>query len=261
MSLRDPRERSQRGSVQQSAVLAQPAGEPATLFEASWRDFVYSEVWSRPGLDRRARFLVALAGTACAGGPAHVLEGYVRGALLNRELTAAELREGALQVAVYGGWSAGALLDECATRVFRALKLPAPTYAPLCAEPWEPAERIAEARALFERFACTPSPSPFTAYLEVGVLEFVFGELWPRTALDQRARRWLTITCVAHSAAVQPIRSHCYSTLASGDATREELHELVLQFGIHAGWPKAAVLHGAVLEMADRVAKGLPFEP
>jgi len=207
------------------------------------------------------RLLVAMAGAACAGGPAHVLESYVRGALVNGELTLAELREGALQVAVYGGWSSGALLDECVTSVADALDLPAAGHAPLAPESWEPAARIAAARKVFERVACTPSPPPFSAYIEVGVLAFVFGELWTRPALDQRARRWLTVTCVAHSAADLPIRSHCYSTLASGDATREELLEFVLQFAIHAGWPQAAVVQSAILEQAHRVAKGLPFEP
>ena len=235
--------------------------EPRTRFEASWRDFVDAEVWSRPGLDLRARRLVAIAGAACAGGPAHVLEGYLRDALADRALTLAELREGALQVAVYGGWSAGALLDECATRVAAALRLPSAEFEPIRGEIPEPAARIAEARAVFERIACTPSPPPFAPYIEVGVLDFVFGALWTRPALDQRARRWLTITCVAHSGVDLPIRSHCYSTLASGDATREELLEFVLQFAVHAGWPKGAVLQSAILAMADRVARGLPFEP
>ena len=153
------------------------------------------------------------------------------------------------------------LLDEWVTRVAGALKLPASSHAPIRAEPWEPELRIAEARAVFERVACTPSPPPFSAYIEVGVLNFVFGELWPRAALDQRARRWLTLSCVAHSGAELPIRSHCYSTLASGDATRDELLEFALQLAVHAGWPKGAVLQRAILEMAERVAKGLPFEP
>ena len=232
-----------------------------TPFEASWRDFVDAEVWSRPGLDLRARRLVAIAGAACAGGPAHVLEGYLRDALADRALTLAELREGALQVAVYGGWSAGAWLDECLTRVAEALGLRDADHAPIRALGQDPAVRIAEARAAFERIACTPSPPPFAPYIEVGVLGFVFGALWTRPGLDQRARRWLTVTCVAHSGVDLPIRSHCYSTLASGDATREELLEFALQFAIHAGWPRAAVLQTAILAMADRVAKGLPFEP
>ncbi|HXK22874.1 MAG TPA: carboxymuconolactone decarboxylase family protein [Myxococcota bacterium] len=260
MSLHDPRERSRRGSELQSAVLAQPECEPATLFESSWRDFVYAEVWSRPGLERRARYLVAIAGAASAGGPPPVLEGYLRGALESGELTLDELREGALQVAVYAGWSAGALLDECLTRVASARKPRASSYAPLSAEPGDAAARIVSARAVFERVARTPSPPPFSPYIEAGVLGLAFGELWTRAALDQRARRWLTLTCVAHSAAQMPIRSHSYSTLASGDATREELHEFVLQLAVHAGWPRAAVIHGAILEMAERVAKGLPFE-
>lgn len=238
------------------------AVEPATLFEASWRDFVDAGVWSRPGLDRRARFLIAVAGAACAGGPSRVLEGYVRGALESGELTLAELREGALQVAVYGGWSAGALLDECVTRVAGALDLPPSSDAPIRAEPSALAERMARARAVFERVACMPGPvPPTTPYNDVGVLGFVFGALWTRPGLDQRARRWLTITCVAHSGADFPIRTHSYSTLASGDATREELLEFVLQFAIHAGWPKGAVLQAAILAMGDRVAKGLPFAP
>jgi 4-carboxymuconolactone decarboxylase len=234
--------------------------EPRTPFEASWRDFVLGEVWSRTGLDRRARFLVAVAGAACAGVP-RVLEGYLRGALETRALALAELREGALQVAVYGGWSAGALFDECLTRVAGELNLPDSDFAPIRGEAREPAVRIAAARAVFERIACTASPPPFAPYIEVGVLDFVFGALWTRPALDQRARRWLTITCVAHSGVDLPIRSHCYSTLASGDATREELLEFALQFAIHAGWPRAAVLQTAVLAMAERVAKGLPFSP
>ena len=260
MSPHDPRERSRRGSELRSAVLAQPVDEPATLFESSWRDFVYAEVWSRPGLDRRARYLVAIAGAACAGEPAR-LDAYVRGALENRQLTPVELRESALQVAVYAGWSAGALLDECVTRVFGALGLPDPGCEPIRAERSDPAARIAEARAVFERVACTPSPPPFTPYLEAGVLHFVFGELWPRTGLDSRARRWLTLTCVGHGGAERPLRSHCYSALASGDVTREELLECVLQFAIHAGWPKGAVMQGVILQQAERVAKGLPFEP
>src|SRR5262249_38493380 len=152
----DPRERSRRGRAEQEAVLARETGEPATLLETSWRDFVYAEIWRRPGLDRRARYLVAIAGASCAGGPAHVIDGYVRGALVNRGLTPVELSEGALQVAVYGGWSAGVLLDESVTRMLGALELPAPGFAPLRAEPRELAVRIAEARAVFERVARTP---------------------------------------------------------------------------------------------------------
>lgn len=78
--------------------------------------------------------------------------------------------------------------------------------------------------------------------------------------LDQRSRRWITLVGVAESAAVIPIRSHIYAAMASGNCPAEEMQEFVLQYAIHAGWPKGSVIQGAVLEMAKRVAAGLPFE-
>src|SRR3546814_1648601 len=42
----DPAQRTQRGIDNQSELLGTPAPEPRTLFEASWRDYVYAEVRS-----------------------------------------------------------------------------------------------------------------------------------------------------------------------------------------------------------------------
>jgi 4-carboxymuconolactone decarboxylase len=47
--------------------------------------------------------------------------------------------------------------------------------------------------------------------------------------------------------------------MASGNATREEMNEFVLQYALHGSWPKASVMQATVIEMSDRVAKGLPF--
>src|SRR3546814_1331949 len=93
-----------------------PAPEPRTLFEASWRDYVYAEVWSRQGLDRRSRLVISIASAACTGASPKILEGYVRGALTLGELTLAELREATLHLAVYGGWSRAEPLDAAITR-------------------------------------------------------------------------------------------------------------------------------------------------
>ena len=49
-----------------------------------------------------------------------MLDGYVRGALKLGELTLAELREAALHLAVYAGWSRGVALDTAVTRVAEA---------------------------------------------------------------------------------------------------------------------------------------------
>jgi len=259
-TLLDPVERTQTGVRYQTELLATPAPEPRTLFEASWRDYVFAEVWSRPGLDRRSRFLIAISSAACSGAPAATLDGYVRGALTLRELSLSELREAVLHLAVYGGWSRAALLDAVITCVAGALGLPPAPYAPIRGEPWDPKVRHAEGSANFKAVMMFGGPPPVTAYFESGIVNFVFGEMWMRPGLDQRARRWITLTCVADSASTTPIRSHTHSAMASGNATRDEMLEFVLQYAIHGGWPKASVMQQAVIEMSDRVAKGLPYE-
>jgi 4-carboxymuconolactone decarboxylase len=260
MSLLDPAQRIATGIRQQTESLAAPAPEPTTLFEASWRDYVFAEVWSRPGLDRRSRYLIALSGAACSGASAQILEGYIRGALTLGELTLSELREAVLHLAVYGSWSRAAPLDTAVTRVADSLGLPPVPYEPIRAEPWDVETRHAEGRRNFEAVMVFAGPPPVTPYFEAGIVNFVFGEMWMRSGLDQRARRWITLTCVADSSAETPIRSHAHAAMASGNATREEMFEFVLQYAIHGGWPKASVMQQAVIQMSERVAKGLPFE-
>jgi len=84
--------------------------------------------------------------------------------------------------------------------------------------------------------------------------------MWMRPALDQRARRWITLVGVADSSASTPIRTHTYAAMASGNASISEMQEFVLQYAIHGGWPKASVMQAAVIEMGKLVAKGLPYE-
>lgn len=259
MSLLDPTQRTQLGVQQQSELLGKTAAAPTTLLEAAWRDFIFAEVWSRPGLDRRSRFLIALAGSACEGCSNDVVEGYVRGALTTGELTLPELREAALHLAVYAGWSRGTALDSAITRVAHELDLPPADIPPIRAEAWDPKQRLAEGAANFTAVMTFPAPPPVTPYFEGGINNFVFGEMWMRPGLDQRARRWITMVGVADSASTTPIRTHTYAAMASGNATTAEMQEFVLQYAIHGGWPKASVMQAAVSEMGKRVTEGLPY--
>lgn len=259
MALLDPQERIERGTKAQAELTATALSTPATLFEASVRDYVYAEVWTRPGLDLRARFLISLAGAACEKDPAAALN-YARGALANEELTVSELREAALHVAVYGGWTEGALFDKAVTDAVSELGLSDPGQPGIRTEAWDPTERHEKGSAEFIEAMKFGGPPPHTAYFEGGILNFVFGEMWHRSGLDQRSRRWLTLVGVGNSAARTPIRSHVWSAMASGNASKEEMFEFVLQYAIHAGWPKGSVMQSAVLEQAPRVEEGLPFE-
>lgn len=67
-------------------------------------EYCWDEIWNRPGLDRRSRSLLNL-GMITALNRAHELRAHVRGAI-NNGITAQELREVFLQVAVYCGFPA-----------------------------------------------------------------------------------------------------------------------------------------------------------
>ena len=79
--------------------------ERTTPFTEDFQDFItryaWGEIWSRPGLDRRARSIVTLTALV-ASGREHELEMHVRAALVNG-LTADEIGEVLLQCAVYCG--------------------------------------------------------------------------------------------------------------------------------------------------------------
>jgi 4-carboxymuconolactone decarboxylase len=253
----DPKERSARGAAIQAEVTGRAAPAPGTPVEESWSDFVFAEVWNRPGLDRRARYLVAIAGTAICGDLA-MLDNYVRGALQDKQLSLLELREAALHMCLYGGWTRGGLIDAAATRAQQALGLPPVTCPPIRASEWDPEVRTADGMAEFTNvmtFSGGPSASPFLEAIN----NFVFGEMWCRPGLDQRSRRFLTLVGVSESSSEIPIKSHIHSAMASGNCTADEMQEFVLQYGIHAGWPKASVIQSVVWEMAKKVADGLPW--
>jgi 4-carboxymuconolactone decarboxylase len=259
MSLLDPAQRAQRGAAIQAQATGAPAREPQTPHEESWRDFVFAEVWNRPGLDRRARYLIAMAGAALTGAHGATLDGYVRGALSSGELTLGELREAALHLSVYGGWSRGAALDEAITRGARQLGLPPAECNPLRLHPWDPDTRTRQGQTEFVAVMTFPGGPSATPYLEA-INNFVFGEMWGRyDGLDQRSRRWITLVGVCESAAEIPIKSHVHAAMASGNCQPGELQEFVLQYGIHAGWPKASVVQGVVIEMIKKVDAGLAW--
>jgi 4-carboxymuconolactone decarboxylase len=260
MTLLNPQERTQRGIKQQATILANPVAEPRTLFESSWRDYIFAEVWTRPGLDVRSRYLVSIASAASADTPPEILQGYVRGALAQNILTLIELREVALHFAIYGGWSRGAVIDAAITAVVDELGLAEDDFVPLRAEPWDPQVRLQDGAAGFHHVMTFGGPPPAMPFFEGGILNFVFGEAWEREGLDQRGRRWVTLVGVADSSSDVPIRTHIYAAMASGNASVTEMNEFVLQYAIHSGWPRASVLQGVVIEMAEKIKNGLTWD-
>ena len=84
--------------------------EPSSPFLEMTVDFVFGEIWTRPGLTRKERRWIALT-AAAANGQAEITQVHVRSALASGDISAEELREFVLHFATYQGWPKGAILS------------------------------------------------------------------------------------------------------------------------------------------------------
>lgn len=123
-------------------------------------------------------------------------------------------------------------------------------------ETWIDADtRRAAARSEYERIMTTPSPDPVSAYIEVGVIGFVFGEMWRRGVLTPRDRRWITLSCLGAVDSAYPIETHVWAALNSGDIPNEDFDEFVLHFATQLGWPKASALATSGMTSMIKIAR------
>ncbi|MDB5447794.1 MAG: hypothetical protein JWQ97_3111 [Phenylobacterium sp.] len=91
-------------------VLGRAPTPPRTPLTEAARDFVFAEVWSRPGLDRRSRRWITLS-AVCAAGCEFPIRTYLEAALVSGEITESELREFALQFAVFQGFPKAVMVE------------------------------------------------------------------------------------------------------------------------------------------------------
>jgi 4-carboxymuconolactone decarboxylase len=96
--------RRQHGHDWYEFVMHTPAPTAATPFLGNGiLDFVFAEMWSRPGLDMRSRRWITLA-CVCAADTVYPIEGHIYAALKSGDVTLEEINEFALHFAVYLGW-------------------------------------------------------------------------------------------------------------------------------------------------------------
>jgi 4-carboxymuconolactone decarboxylase len=233
--------------------------ENPSAAEAVMLDFLFAEVWPRPGLNRRDRRFVTLPCVAAADaeGP---LRDHVYAALNSGDVSIIEMRETVLHFAVYGGWPKASrfniMVDEQWDRIHRERGEQSPPPEPLLplTTPSDPEARLVVGEQSFRDINCVPFvPVRDNPYSGAGILNFVFGEMWLRPGLGVKERRLVTVACVAFQDAPIPILSHVYAALKSGDVTFDEMDELALHFGAYYGWPKASHLSQVIEEQKQRV--------
>jgi len=247
-------DRRTRGEATYLEVMGTPPAASQTPYDgAGVLDFVFADVWNRPGLSRRARRLVTLTcvGAADAEGP--IVE-HVYAALKSGDLSIDDMHEFVLHFAVYCGWPKASFMNSTVLAQW-ALICEEEGREPPSTEPrplWRPEltmdQRIEGGAKCFAWINCVDAPPRDTAYVHSGILSFVFGEVWQRPHLTVRDRRFMTIAAVGLDDTIIPIRSHVFSGLKSGDVAYDELIELVLHFAVYSGWPKASFLNQVVVE-------------
>ena len=247
-------ERRRLGTATYEEVMCRGFDEAETPFSGSGLlDFVFADLWNRPGLSRRAKRLVTLSCVSAADTQAPIVE-HVYAALKSRDLSIDDMHEFVLHFAVYCGWPKASFLNATVLEQWEEIcreegnEIPSREPRPLWRPDLSVEERIRGGEECFAWINCVPAPPKDTAYVGSGILPFVFGEVWQRPFLSVRDRRFLTIAAVGLDDTIVPIRSHVYSGLKSGDVSFEELKELTLHFAAYAGWPKASFLNQVVLE-------------
>lgn len=232
-----------------------PAHEPpavTTPFGRAARDFLYGEVWSRPGLSRRDRRWVTLTCVAAADAP-QPIEDHVHAALATGDIELEAMLEFVLHFAVYCGWPKASHLEGAIgrqwDRVHRERGEQTPPWPQLADDTLGPGvwdERLKRGVEEFIDVNLQPAPPANSPYRHAGILNFVFGHVWQRPGLTRRERRIITVASVALDDSPIPLRSHVTAALHSGDVTKEEMDEIVLQFAAYYGFAKGEALADAV---------------
>ncbi len=231
---------------------------PASAQEQATLDFVFGQVWPRGGLSRRQRRLVTLA-CVCGATAPDAVDAHMYGALASGDLTLDELLEFVLHFAVYCGWPKASQAESSlrlqATRLSgeRSEEVTWPVLANESLGPRDPEVRLAKGEECFADINLCPAPPRDSPYFQAGILNFVFGHVWQRPNLARIDRRLITIPCVGLSGAVTPIHSHVGSALRSGDVSRLEMDEIVLQFSAYNGFAEGALLQQVAAEEWGRI--------
>jgi 4-carboxymuconolactone decarboxylase len=223
-------------------------------------DPVFGPVWARPGLSRRDRRFVTLT-CVCALESVGDMNDHVYAALASGDISYDELLEFVLQFAVYCGWPRGSEAEGAVRSQFARLAaergediapradLPLGSLGPR-----DHGVRLDEGEKCFVDVNLLPPPPRDSPYFQAGILAFVFGHLWQRPDLGRRERRLITVAAVGVSGALGPIYSHVGSALESGDISRSEMDEVILQFSAYAGFPKGRVLQKAASDSWQRIS-------
>lgn len=111
-------DRAARGAQTFEQVVGRPIHTASSPFTEAAQNFVFAEVWARPGLDIRSRRWITLA-CVCAARAPMAIRTYIQAALDSGDITEGEMREFVLQFAVFQGFPKAAEVEMILGEVLR----------------------------------------------------------------------------------------------------------------------------------------------
>ena len=77
----------------------------------------------------------------------------------------------------------------------------------------------------------------FNGEIQQQITSHVWGDIWTRPAIDPKTRRFMTMSMMIALRAWDEFRLHVRTGLATGDLTKDELKEIILQATAYCGAP------------------------
>lgn len=195
---------------------------------------IVDELWQRPGLSKKDRYLVTLSTLVARTQTIGMLH-YVNGAL-DDGVSPAEISEVVTQLAFYAGWSTAfaaidVLKDVFAQRGIGADRLPAIAPTLLSLDDAVPDEAI---RVAFIGDAVGPISPALQHFTD----DPLYHQVWLRPGLAMRDRNLVTITALIALGQLEFLPFYLNRAVEKG-ITKEQIGELIGHIAFYAGWPFA----------------------
>ena len=209
-------------------------------------DYIFGDLWSRPGLNKRDRSLIVIS-TLTSINQLNQLRVHVRGGI-NHGLSATEIREIITHLGGYAGFPRALDAMKVANEVL--VEMGHATEG----EKLAPAQRrdknkrhgiAAECMSAISGGSIPADPETCLAAMQaqlgdVGtqVMGFIFGEIWSRDELSKRDRSLVVVAALTALGRMDELDIHVPGALQHG-VTEQEIKELILLLSAYAGFPFA----------------------
>ncbi|GAB1643592.1 carboxymuconolactone decarboxylase family protein [Krasilnikovia sp. MM14-A1259] len=243
------------GGVERPAVLDLFASVEAGAFGEECVGFIYGNVYHRPGLTLQARQLATVGALTALGYASQQLKFHATAAL-NVGCSRQQIVEAIIQVSSFAGFPATLNALAAVREAFGGVEsTPDPSESDEHAQPSDGRDRYERGLAFLEQVDGEAGRKVLDSLQDIApdlaryIVEFTFGEIYPRPYLGLKDREIVTVAaCTALGSALPQLKVHVHGLLNVG-GTRQEVVETLLHVAFYCGFPAALNAIGVAREV------------